>query len=316
MNGHGIALGALWVLLLTPPPASGSTAAPADSGRGAEMRRMPPIPGERLEYTLEYGLVRAGSASMEVGPLEQVLGRPCVTLTTRARSADAFDLVFKVDDWVRSLFDFERLFTWRFERHIREGSYSRDETVHYDPVNRVARYDDGRAYRTPAQAQDVLSALYFVRSGPLEPGSSVFVPTHADRKNYALEVKVGQEETVTTPAGTFDCVVVEPVLQSEGIFRQQGRLQIWLTRDPAHVPVLMKSKVVIGHVAALLTRRVVAGADSTLAAVDSTLAAADSAFTANAAGSAGSGADSDAGAAHPAPSDSSAAEQPVREESR
>ncbi len=217
--------------------------------------------GERLEFSLEYGLVSAGRATMEVGRVEQVMGRPCVWLTTRARSAPAFDLLFKVDDRVVSLFDAEELYSWRFERHIREGTYSKDESVIYDPVNRVARYDDGKIFRTPERAQDVLSALYYVRTRELIPGTSILVPTHAQRKNYALEVKVQDEETVVTPAGTFDCIVVEPVLQSEGIFRQQGSLRIWLTRDDAHVPVLMKSQVVIGHVTALLTDRSVDGGE-------------------------------------------------------
>ncbi|MAE68898.1 MAG: hypothetical protein CME06_00355 [Gemmatimonadetes bacterium] len=218
--------------------------------------------GERLEFSLEYGLVSAGTATMEVGEVEQVMGRPCVWLTTRARSAQAFDLLFKVDDRVVSLFDTEELYSWRFERHIREGTYSKDESVIYDPVNRVARYDDGKIFRTPERAQDVLSALYYVRTRELIPGTSILVPTHAERKNYALEVKVLEEESVVTPAGTFDCIAVEPVLQSEGIFRQQGSLRIWLTRDEAHVPVLMKSKVVIGHVTALLTDRWVGEEDA------------------------------------------------------
>ncbi len=40
------------------------------------------------------------------------------------------------------------------------------------------------------------------------------------------------KEKVTVPAGTYDCVVVEPMLnETEGIFRQSGRIWIYMTDD-------------------------------------------------------------------------------------
>jgi hypothetical protein len=46
--------------------------------------------------------------------------------------------------------------------------------------------------------------------------------------------------------------VVEPILRGPAIFTQKGRLTVWLTNDRYKMPVLMKSKVVIGSVAAVL----------------------------------------------------------------
>jgi hypothetical protein len=57
---------------------------------------------------------------------------------------------------------------------------------------------------------------------------------------------------VKVDAGEFDCIIVEPILRGPGVFTQQGRLTVWLTDDRRRLPVLMKSKVVIGHVAAIL----------------------------------------------------------------
>jgi hypothetical protein len=36
------------------------------------------------------------------------------------------------------------------------------------------------------------------------------------------------------------------------VFTQKGRLTVWLTDDRRRIPVLVKSKVIIGHVAAIL----------------------------------------------------------------
>jgi hypothetical protein len=57
---------------------------------------------------------------------------------------------------------------------------------------------------------------------------------------------------VKTPAGQFDCVVIEPFLKAGGIFKNKGRLVIWLTDDDRRIPVLMKSKVAIGSIRVVL----------------------------------------------------------------
>ena len=51
-----------------------------------------------------------------------------------------------------------------------------------------------------------------------------------------------------------ECIVVEPIMRVEGIFNQQGRLKIWLTDDQRKMPVLMKSKVLIGSIDARLRK--------------------------------------------------------------
>ena len=61
----------------------------------------------------------------------------------------------------------------------------------------------------------------------------------------------GGEERVTTPAGDFDCLVIEPEVE-EGIFGKAGRLVVWVTDDALKMPVLVKSKVSIGSFVAEL----------------------------------------------------------------
>jgi hypothetical protein len=79
------------------------------------------------------------------------------------------------------------------------------------------------------------------------------VDNHTDKKNYPLEVKVLKKERVEVDAGTFDCLVVQPILQAAGVFEQKGTLTVWLTDDQKKMPVLMKSKVVIGSITTELT---------------------------------------------------------------
>jgi hypothetical protein len=65
-------------------------------------------------------------------------------------------------------------------------------------------------------------------------------------------VKVLKKETITVPAGTFDTVMVTPILQSEGIFSREGPVYTWLTDDEKKIPVMVKTRVAVGSVSAVL----------------------------------------------------------------
>jgi len=59
-------------------------------------------------------------------------------------------------------------------------------------------------------------------------------------------------ERIKVPAGEFDCVIIEPVLETSAIFENKGKLTIWLTDDTVKMPVLMRSKVIVGAFEAVL----------------------------------------------------------------
>ena len=208
--------------------------------------------GETLVYDVNYGFINAGSATMEVARLIEFENRPCYQVVTRAQSNSFFSTFYKVDDRVESVVDAIGLFSWRFEKNLREGSYRADRMYTFDQRRHVA-YDRDDTIATPAFVQDALSVLFYVRAQELKPGMSLFIDNFTDGKNYPLEVRVLKKEKVDVKAGTFDCLVVEPLLQSVGVFKHEGQLRVWLTDDRLKLPVLMKSKILVGSIAAELT---------------------------------------------------------------
>ena len=48
------------------------------------------------------------------------------------------------------------------------------------------------------------------------------------------------------PAGTFETIVVRPIIKAKGIFSENGQAEVWLTDDDRHVMVQMKAKVSFG----------------------------------------------------------------------
>jgi hypothetical protein len=204
--------------------------------------------GERLVFTVRYGMIKAGTAVMEVVDRKKVDGRPAYHVVSTASSNSVFDGIYRVRDRVVSLMDENHLYSLYFEKHLREGRYRADQQVRFDHVRAVAIYHDGREAAITPGALDVLAAFYRVRTMPLQPGQRFFLESHDNRKNYPLRVMVLRRERVETPAGTFDCLVVEPTLRSGAFFKNEGKLTLWLTDDDRRMPVLMRSKLPIGAI--------------------------------------------------------------------
>jgi hypothetical protein len=95
---------------------------------------------------------------------------------------------------------------------------------------------------------DVLSAFFAARALPLELGMEYKIRVFDEPDFYDLVVKVGPKfEDVRVPAGTFECIRIEPQLRGDGIFKaRDGKMSIWLTSDERRMPVLIRSKVAVG----------------------------------------------------------------------
>jgi hypothetical protein len=207
--------------------------------------------GEVLTYSIQYGLIYAGEATLEVRNIAIIDSTKAYHIVSTARTNSTFDVIFKVRDRHDSFMDYSNFFSLRFEKRIREGRFKSDGTIIFDQKNHVAIYDGKRVPIAP-NTQDFLSALYYVRTLHLEVGTAIAMANNTGGKNYPIYVKVLRRERVKVPAGQFECLVVEPVLKTASIFENKGKLTIWLTDDTVKMPVLLRSKVVIGAFEAVL----------------------------------------------------------------
>jgi len=197
--------------------------------------------------------IKAGQAKMSVrGGGGAAPGT--LTLVSEARSTKTFSLIYRVHDIIESTVDCVTLMPLKFEKMLNEGDYTNfTQTVFYRS-EKTALTDGIRISAVPEDAYDPLSALYHIRDCDLKPGSSTFINVFADGENFSLQVNVLKEERVKVAAGTFDTIVVEPMMKFQGIFQHKGRLIVWLTRDSRRIPVKMKSEVIIGFVNAELNK--------------------------------------------------------------
>jgi hypothetical protein len=208
--------------------------------------------GESLRFSVQYGFIHAGTAWLEVPEVVDWNGHSSWRLVARAESNGFFDKMYKVRNRIESVWDREDRFSWRYFEDRREGGFTANDTIVYEPDSLQMRYNNGKTYPVPGPVQDALSSFYLTRFHELPVGGQIKFEYHASRKTAPMEVQVLKRQRVKTPAGKFDCIVVEPKLKAGGIFKNKGRLVIWLTDDERRMPVLMKSKVMIGSIKVVL----------------------------------------------------------------
>jgi len=89
------------------------------------------------------------------------------------------------------------------------------------------------------QLQDVLSAIYFIRTQPLETGKSFEIFIGDGGHVYRVPVQVVEKKRMKTILGRVNVVRVDPDLFGPDrlIYNEKGKFSIWLTDDSRHIPV-------------------------------------------------------------------------------
>lgn len=211
--------------------------------------------GEKLTFDINYGFITAGVATMSIPRIKRISGRNAYYVTFEVNSVPSFNWLYKVRDRYETYIDVDGIFPWRFEQHIREGSYVRDFAAFFDQRKGKAKTSNGE-YDIPQYVNDILSAFYYTRTldfSGMKEGDKFHLQNFFKDKIYDLDVVFRGRETVEVPAGKFDCIIIEPLVKEGGLFKHDGDIVIWLTDDELKIPVKVRTKIIIGYVEAMLT---------------------------------------------------------------
>jgi len=238
----------------TPTPSAPTTTptAPAPQPFAAALARLPFHNGERLEFQVKYGFLGVGRAVLEVVGIDNVRGLPTVHSVF---SVNGGVKLYRVNDRYESWFDPRSFSTLRAVQDIDQGSYERQRNFEIFPERRTFNENDKPEAPTVSQPLDEGSFIYFLRSIPLEVGKTYEFDRYFRPDRNPVKVVVVRKERVKVPAGTFDAIVVRPVIKTSGIFGEGGRAEVWFTDDSTRTLVQLKSQLKFGSLNLYLRNR-------------------------------------------------------------
>jgi len=220
--------------------------------------------GEELQFEAEFS--RALLRRLDVADLTFRATRTPLDAANSNAESKSYALTFNAD--VSSKGFFARLFNLKFRERVESIvepiSFTVQKTTILDEQGKRVRTTEstfdaskGRMIWTSrdpnnpgaeprhaitefsGQLQDVLSAIYFIRTQPLEVGKSFEVFIGDGGKVYTIPVKVVEKKRIKTIFGRVEVLRVNAELFGTGrlIDNEKGEFSIFITDDARHVPV-------------------------------------------------------------------------------
>jgi hypothetical protein len=212
--------------------------------------------GETLDYTVSWMKVAGGTARMTIAPQGEGNWR----VTSVAKSGGGLARFVKVRDEIETIVDRKDFSTLRYTKKLDERGDKMDEVTTIEDGVASRRRKKIRKTPVPRPVYDPISVIYYFRTLELAPGRMYQFDLISDGKLYTVHGRVVRREKVTTPAGTFDTLMVEPQMASAGVQREE-QLFIWYSDDERRLPVRIRTEVKFGSVTATL-KSVTAGVTS------------------------------------------------------
>ena len=284
------------VILLNSPAGISQTRRTDSSSKPAA--KLPFEPTEELVYVAEFS--RSLLKKVDVAEFRFTANRQPLVEKTSAQSfsgKSSTPYVLKLTGDVSSKGFFSKLFNLRFRERVESlvdpGAFTVRSTKRIDEQGKRARtsettYQDGKLVwvekdpndpnRPPrnvetqfaGQIQDILSAIYYLRTQQLEVGKTFEVTVSDSGAIYRIPVQVIEKRRRKTVLGRVDTIRLDPqVFGPDRLIAEGGQFSIWLTDDYRHVPVSGRIKLTYGTFDITLRKITQNGPTSeSLAAVD------------------------------------------------
>lgn len=214
--------------------------------RDDEAAEVPFGTGEKLDFEVRFGSIKVGNGSLEVRGVESVRGRDAWHTLFNVQGGTFF---YRVNDSYESWIDTHNLNSLLFIRQIEEGTRERGQNFEIIPERGIyieRTRQATKTQKTVAQPLDEGAFLYFVRTVPLKVGETYDFNRYFIPDRNPVRVTVLRKEKVTVPAGTFNAIVVKPVIKTKGIFSEKGQAEVWLSDDSTRMLLQVKSKLSFG----------------------------------------------------------------------
>jgi hypothetical protein len=208
--------------------------------------KVPFGPGERMEYDVKFGALRVGNAHMEVVGLENLRGR---LAWHTAFWVQGGNFLYRVNDVYESWMDAETLSSLRFVQELEEGGKDTERRFEIFPDHAVFVQTSKKPpteEKSVSQPLDDGSFLYFIRTIPLVVGQTYDFDRYFRPDRNPVQIRVLRKERINVPAGTFNAIVLQPVIKTKGIFSENGHAEIWLSDDDRHIMLQLKSRLSFG----------------------------------------------------------------------
>jgi hypothetical protein len=196
--------------------------------------------GEISEYTVRANGITAGTAKLSIDSLVTIRGNAAykATLTLEGRV-----LFFSLSDRYETWIDTTGQFSYRYRQQIKQTRHSANRLFEIYPESLYYTLNGGPRQPSIAEPLDEVALIFFLRTQALKADTTYRFDRYFRPDRNPVVLQVLREEKVTTPIGTFECVVIRPVIKARGMFSEDSKAEVWISKGELRDIVQIKTKV-------------------------------------------------------------------------
>jgi len=211
--------------------------------------------GESVYYSVHYGPITAGQATLEIKPATYK-GMNVWHTKLFGKTTGMADALFKVVDIYESYIDPETELPVFTIRNIREGRYRKYNEVIFDHKTRadsaILTSDLTGIHIAQKGIHDILSCFYHFRDNimpektVLIEGEIITIMTWFTDELYPVRLKYVKTEDVKTKLGKIKCYKFNPVTETGRLFKTEEDVSFWFTADKNYLPIKIRFDIFVG----------------------------------------------------------------------
>lgn len=210
-----------------------------------------PVPfrsGEVLQYRVLFSKYAVNAARIETNIIEQrnFYGRSAWHFRATAHTTDTMRMLFPIDDQFDSYTAAANLFSLQYEMYLHEQGKAQTNLYRMSSDGEPAPAD-ATAVRVAPGTRDAISFLYNLRAADWQHTPELRAPVFDGHHLYDVVARIDTPQgTAAVPAGNFAAFRVALHVFDHGKEMTDTRLWLWITKDPAHTPVLVEAEIPFG----------------------------------------------------------------------
>lgn len=211
--------------------------------------------GETLQYSISYGLLDVGTATMRIN-LGYNGDSPAYFVRAEARTSAAANKLFTIYDVYESYIDITTGLPIKSIRNISENRYRYyNEVVFMRNKKQVFSSRTG-VHAVPDSILDILSAFYYARRfsmNQLVVDQKVGFMTYFPDEVFSFEMVYKGLEMVKSKFGWVECQKFVPIVETGRLFRKKDAVIVYITNDNNRLPIKIQMRMIFSSVEIALT---------------------------------------------------------------
>jgi Protein of unknown function (DUF3108) len=213
------------------------------------------MPGEKANYTIQYGFITSGIGSLEV-KTDTLDGREVWHAKFFARTTGLADAIFKVIDIYEVYIDPLTELPAKSIRNVHEGRYHVYNVVMFDHATRcdsaILSSDLTGQHIAPKGIHDIISCFYYLRNHilpdgiKLKKGDLLEMNTWFTDQLYPIRLRYVGMEDVKFRGGKIKCYKFNPVTEIGRLFKTEEDVSFWFSADKNFLPVKIRFNIFVG----------------------------------------------------------------------